>query len=196
MVGFFRTTGCRWLISSWAIWTEHASKPRRRRTSPASSTSGRLRKPGTCVRYARWGGSTMRNVIRPLAVIAAVVVTTAVTPVVDPPDVCLNGVTGLIETVDASWSGSNYNIRSTQVSLTGEQLSSTVLTSNAANDVDPRVVVTPSGDALVVWWRDLSTDALVYRKRSIGTGAWGPERPAGAANESNSRPRIVSFGGK
>lgn len=133
----------------------------------------------------------MHNAIRPLAVIAAIVLTTAVAPIVDPPDVSVNTVSGLIETVDAAWSGTNYNVRSTQVTSAGEQLSSTILTANTANDVDPRLTISPSGDVLVVWWRDLPTDAVIYRKRNLDTGAWGAEHAVGAGNESNSHPRLA-----
>ena len=111
----------------------------------------------------------MHNAIRPLAVIAAIVLTTAVASIVDPPDVSVNTVSGLIETVDAAWSGTNYNVRSTQVTSAGEQLSSTILTANTANDVDPRLTISPSGDVLVAWWRDLATDAVIYRKRALVT---------------------------
>jgi hypothetical protein len=133
----------------------------------------------------------MHRAIHPLAVIAAVVLASAVTPMVDAPDLCVNPISGLIETVDAAWSGSNYNVRSMQVTPTGDQVSSTVLSSNAANDVDPRVAVAPVGDVVVVWWRDLASDAVLYRKRSLATGVWGTEHAVGATYESNSRPRIV-----
>jgi hypothetical protein len=129
--------------------------------------------------------------VLPIAVIAAVVLTSAVTPVVDPPDICMNPISGLIETVDATWSGTNYNVRSMQVTPTGEQLSATALSSNDANDVDPRVAVAPDGDVVVVWWRDLATDAVIYKKRPVGSEVWGEEHTVGAAYESNSRPRLA-----
>jgi hypothetical protein len=138
----------------------------------------------------------MRNALRSLGVIVVFVLTTAVTPIVDPPDVCLNSSTGLIEAVDSTWSGTNYNVRSIQVSPKGEQLNSTLLTSNPANDMDPRVLVLPAGDVIVAFWRDLTNDALIYRKRGAATGAWGPERIAGASYESNSRPRLAYCNGK
>ena len=133
----------------------------------------------------------MHNAVRPLAVIAAIVLGSSVTPYVDPPDLSLNVVSGLIETVDAAWSGTNYNVRSTQVTPTGEQLASTILTSNTANDVDPRLAIASNGDVLVVWWRDLATDAVTYRKRALVTGVWGVEHAVGAGNESSSHPRIA-----
>lgn len=133
----------------------------------------------------------MHNAIRPFAVIAVVVLASAVAPTVDPPDVCMDTVSGFIETVDATWTGTNYNVRDTQVTPTGDLLSSTILTTNSANDVDPRLAITPGGDVLVVWWRDLTTDAVIYRKRTLATGVWGNEHTVGAGNESNSHPRIT-----
>lgn len=136
----------------------------------------------------------MHSSIRPCSVIAAIVLASAAALGVDPPDVRINGVSGLIEAVDATWSGSNFNVRHTLVTGAGQQRASFLLTTNAANNVDPRIAVAPNGDVVVAWWRDLATDALVYRKRSFTTGVWGLERAAGIASESNSRPRVVYAG--
>jgi hypothetical protein len=136
----------------------------------------------------------MHDAIRPISVIAAIVLTSAVAFGADPPDVRINNLSGLIETVDATWSGTNYNVRYTQVTSAGQQMTSTVLTVNSANDLDPRIAIAPNGDALVAWWRDMATDAVVYRKRAFATGAWTLEHAAGAANERNSRPRVVYAG--
>ncbi len=70
--------------------------------------------------------------------------------VVDPPDLKINAVSGLIETVDATWSGSNYNVRYTVVSTSGQQSSTLFLTSVPANDLDPRIAISSGGDAWVV----------------------------------------------
>ena len=133
----------------------------------------------------------MHDSIRRCSVIAGIVLTSAAAFGVDPPDLRINAVSGLIETVDATWSGSNYNVRYTQVTITGRQAASSLLTSNPSNDVDPRIANSPSGDVVVSWWRDLATDAVVYRKRSFATGAWSLERAAGLPNESSSHPRVV-----
>lgn len=138
----------------------------------------------------------MHNAIRPFAVIAAIVLASAVTPYADPPDLSVNVVSGLIETVDVVWTGSNYNVRCTQVTPTGEQVSSSVLTANTANDVDPRIAIASNGDVLVVWWRDLATDTVIYRKRALVSGVWGAEHAVGAAYESGSHPRVAYADGK
>jgi len=136
----------------------------------------------------------MHDAIRRYSVIAAIALASASAFGVDPPDLCVSTLSGLIETVDATWSGNNFNVRCTETTSTGQQVSSTLVTTNAANDVDPRVAIAPSGDVLVVWWRDLTKDALVYRKRSLATGIWGPERVAGATSEGNSHPRVAYDG--
>ena len=133
----------------------------------------------------------MHDAIRRCFVIAGIVLTSAAAFGVDAPDLRINAVSGFIETVDATWSGSNYNVRYTQMTSAGQQTASTLLTSNASNDVDPRIASAQSGDVVVSWWRDLATDAVVYRKRSFATGAWSPERTAGLPNESSSHPRVV-----
>ena len=115
---------------------------------------------------------------------------------VDPPDLEVNAVSGLIETVDATWSGSNYNVRYTVMNTSGFQSNSLLLSTNSHDDVDPRIAINPSGNAYVAWWRDQSVDAVVYRKHTYLTGAWSAERTVGLASESNSRPRVIYDGGK
>jgi hypothetical protein len=137
----------------------------------------------------------MPNAIRRSFVIAAVALSPAVAFCGDAPDVQINAVSGFVEVVDASWSGSNYNVRFTQAMTDGDPKGSTLLTSNAANDVDPRIAGAPSGDVVVVWWRDLKLDMVIYRKRSLATGVWGPERTVGRTTESGSHPRVAYLGG-
>ena len=134
----------------------------------------------------------MPRAIRPYA---AIVLASAGAFGVDPPDARVNPFSELIETVDTTWSGSNYNVRYTEGTPSGEQTGSYVLTTNAANDVDPRIASSSStGDAAVVWWRDLTTDAIVYRRHSYATNTWTPERIAGNTIKSNSHPRVVYAG--
>jgi hypothetical protein len=115
---------------------------------------------------------------------------------VDPPDLELNLVTSLIDTVDTTWSVNNYNVRFTEVKPTGEQTESFLLTSNPANDVDPRIACATNGDLVVAWWRDQTTDAVIYRKRSLVSGVWTLEQAAGVPTESASHPRVVYAGAK
>ena len=129
--------------------------------------------------------------IRSYCMAAAVALAPIALAGVDPPDVRINGTSGLIETVDATWSGTNYNVRYTVVDGSGLVSSSQLLTTHSADDLDPRIVISGTGNAYVAWWRDVATDVVVYRKHNFATGAWTYERPVGLATESNSRPRIV-----
>jgi hypothetical protein len=66
-----------------------------------------------------------------------------------------------------------------------------MLTTNASPDLDPRIASASNGDVVVVWWRDLKVDAVLYRARDFSTGIWSPERLVGRTTESGSRPRVV-----
>jgi len=136
----------------------------------------------------------MPDAIRPSLVIAAIVLASAASVTVDPPELRINPTSELIETVDATWSGSNFNVRHTQTTTSGEKETSILLTTNSANDLDPRIGIAPDGDVVVVWWRDLSVDKLIYRKRDVTTGLWGAERVVGVTTESSSRPRVIYVG--
>jgi len=129
-------------------------------------------------------------------VVATISLAAGAPPLVDPPDVELNATTGLIETVDSAWAGSNYNVRFTEATVAGELRTTSALTSHAANDLDPRISCSAKGDLVVVWWRDLSTDAVMFRSRAPQSALWAPERALGIASESASRPRIVQVGDK
>ena len=108
--------------------------------------------------------------IRTSWILATVGLAAAAQIAVDPPDVELNPATGLIEAVDATWAGNNYNVRFTEGTAAGEMTFSLSLTTHPANDLDPRIACTAKGDVVVVWWRDLTTDAIIYRKRTLGVG--------------------------
>lgn len=133
----------------------------------------------------------MHDAICRFSVIAGVVLTSAAAFGVAPPDLRVNEVSGFIETVDATWSGTNYDVRYTQGTSTGQQTSSFLLTSHASNDVDPRIASAPNGDVIVAWWRDLAPAAVVVRTRLFATGAWSLERTVGLPAESNSHPHVV-----
>ena len=129
--------------------------------------------------------------MRSFCVAAATVLVSIAVAGSDPPDVRIDALSGLIETVDATWSGTNYNVRYTALDTSGQVTSSQLLTTNSADDLDPRIVLSGTGNAYVAWWRDTATDLVVYRKRSYATGAWASEHSVGIATESNSRPRVV-----
>ena len=137
----------------------------------------------------------MRKAIGSCFVVAGVVLASAAALGADPPDLEVNPVTGVIEVVDAAWSGSNFNVRFSQVTAEGAPKGSTMLTSNSAPDVDPRIATAANGDVVVVWWRDAKIDVVLYRKRILSTGVWAAERAVGRTNESGSHPRVVFVGG-
>jgi len=120
----------------------------------------------------------------------------AATMGVDPPDLRVNEISGLIETVDATWSGSNYNVRYTVMNGAGVLSSSIFLSVNAADDLDPRIIINGVGDAYVSWWRDAAKDLVIYRKKTYATGVWAPEHTVGLNTESNARPRVALAFGK
>jgi hypothetical protein len=128
------------------------------------------------------------------AAVALIALASCAVFAVDPPDLRINTVSGLIEAVDATWSGANYNVRYTATDESGRQTASLLLTSNGKNDFDPRIAVSLEGDAWVTWWRDSSPNLIVYRKHVYATGVWEPERVVGDVAESDSRPRIAYFG--
>jgi len=132
--------------------------------------------------------------IRKGSMVAAIGLVSLLAWGVDAPDLRINLISGLIETVDATWSGTNYNIRYTVTSASGQQNNSLLISSNAADDLDPRIAINAVGDAYVAWWRDAATDSVIYRKHNYASGAWGSERAVGLATENNSRPRIVIAG--
>jgi len=134
--------------------------------------------------------------MRSFCVAAATALVSIAVAGVDPPDVRINSLSGLIETVDATWSGTNFNVRYTALDATGQVTNSQLLTTNTADDLDPRIVLSGAGNAYVAWWRDTAIDQVVYRKRNYATGAWTYEHIVGLATESNSRPRIVYAGDK
>jgi hypothetical protein len=137
----------------------------------------------------------IRVATRPFALFAAILLATAAAFGVDPPDLEINSLTGLVETVDATWSGSNFNVRYSVMSGVGSLASSTYLTTNAADDLDPRIAISATGDAYVAWWRDSANDKVLFRKKTYTNGVWTSEQTIGLTAESNSRPRITIAGG-
>lgn len=134
--------------------------------------------------------------MRSYCVAAAIALASIALAGVDPPDVRINGLSGLIETVDATWCGTNYNVRHTVIDGYGETTSSIFLSKHVADDLDPRIIISGAGNSYVAWWRDAATDLVSFRKRNYDTREWSSERTVGLSTESNSRPRLVYAGGK
>jgi hypothetical protein len=119
----------------------------------------------------------------------------AVTINLDPPDSQENGVSGVIETADTPWSGTNYDIRHVSAAGAGHLLVITTLTTDSHNDLGAHLVISSvNGDSWVAWWRDLPTDQVLVRKRNQATGAWAAERVQSVSTESCRRPSVVFDG--
>jgi len=115
----------------------------------------------------------------------------------DPPDSKVNAVTGSIETVDAPWAGTNFHVRHVITPGGGQPLHVTTLTSNALDDLGPRLAVDPSsGDSWVAWWRDDATDKVLVRKRSNATGSWSDEATLSSSSESSRHPSLAFDGAR
>lgn len=129
-----------------------------------------------------------------LTLVAVLCTATLVAHSTDPPDSAVNPVTGYIETTDAAIRGGSYDVRHVTDLGPGQPLETTYLSSDANDEVDSRILISPSGDTWVVWWRDGATDEVVFRKRAQSTGQWGPEKIASDESESASRPEVVLDG--
>jgi len=112
----------------------------------------------------------------------------------DPPDSELNPVSGKIETVDSSDDAGNYDLRFVADPGGGCARSIFPLTTDALDDLAPRLTITAEGDTWVVWWRDGEIDSVLARKRTLATDSWSEEITVGDKLESGSRPEIVHDG--
>lgn len=71
----------------------------------------------------------------------------------EPPDVAVNPVTGLVETVDV-WirDGEDTEVRHT-VHLNERKQINALISTASADDLGPRIAIDVAGDTMVVWWR-------------------------------------------
>ncbi len=114
----------------------------------------------------------------------------------DPPDVEINPQSGLIEVTDAFLDGGDYEIRHVVKPNSGPALVETVLTSDAAGDLGSRIDIKSDGETWVVWWRDSTTDEVLYRVRDYQTGAWTAEARISTPGVGSRHPEIVHDGTK
>lgn len=93
----------------------------------------------------------------------------------DPPDSALNSQSGYVETTDSTWQSGNYDVR--HVIDPGQGSSPVVVsvTQNPANDVSPRIAISPAGETWVVWCREGTPDQVVFRKRTLSSSVWETE---------------------
>lgn len=115
----------------------------------------------------------------------------------DPPDSRVNPATGAIETTDSTWSGSDFNVRHVVNAGGGQNLIVTVLTTDAHDDLGPRLAIdSRTGDSWVAWWRDTDTDHVLVRKRLQVSASWTSERLMSVATTGGRHPSIAFDGSK
>lgn len=111
-----------------------------------------------------------------------------------PPDSTVNPQTGFIETVDARWSGVNWEIRRSVDPGPGQSITNEDVCIDSNDDVDPRLDISAAGNTWVTWWRDLSTDQVHIRKHTLATKTWGSDRLISSENEDSHNPEIAYDG--
>ncbi len=116
-----------------------------------------------------------------------------VTLAVDPPDSVVRPETGNIETVDAVWNGSDYEIRHVTDPGKGQPLKTFVLTSTADDDLDPRIAIA-SGLTWTAWWREGAPDQVLIRKSNDMSITWGAARLVSESNEGSRHPQLAHDG--
>jgi hypothetical protein len=112
----------------------------------------------------------------------------------DAPDSEVNLATGQIESVDAEIAGQNYELRHTVDPGQGAPGETVLLTAAPENDLRPRMAITPTGTAWVVWWRDAAVGVVLCRQRVAGV--WQAERTLSVSGETSRKPEITVFDGQ
>jgi len=112
----------------------------------------------------------------------------------DPPDAEVNPKNGYIETTDATWETSQYDIRhvSDPGGGLGRDLSS--VSTDPLDDMAPRLAISSDGDTWVTWYRDGTVDKVYVRKRTYPGGSWDDELLVSEKTENSRRPEIVHDG--
>jgi hypothetical protein len=112
-----------------------------------------------------------------------------------PPMSRLNPRLSSIETTDAEWTSTDYEIRYVVSTEDGGTSEVVRLTDNDVDDLSPAITSDPtSGNTWIVWWRDGATDTVLVRKRNAETGIWSPEQILSSPGE-NSRSPSTAFDG-
>lgn len=113
----------------------------------------------------------------------------------DPPDSEVNPLTGAVETLDSTWTGSSWDIRHTLVPVTGPTVTAT-LASTSADELAPRIAIEPDGRTVAAWWREGSEGDVLIRVRPTSSSSWDPVRGLEAAGEDARRPELLVHGGE
>ena len=112
----------------------------------------------------------------------------------DPPDSAVNPRDGAIETADSSWAGSNFSVRHTINSGRGRAPIVFEVSTEQAEDPEPRLAVNANGDTWVTWWQHTPTSQVFIRKRAYSTGAWSNSRLVSESGEIGTHARIAHDG--
>jgi hypothetical protein len=128
-----------------------------------------------------------------LAVLSASSLGLAAAQASDPPASRLNPRTGHVETVDTVRDGDHDEVRHT-VDDGSSKPESELITSSTDDDRHPRIAISSSGDAWVVWYRDSTIRLVLARKHSHDTGTWSSERLLSDATEPSSFPVVAHDG--
>lgn len=110
------------------------------------------------------------------------------------PDAKVNLLSGEIEIVDPVWAGDNYDIR--YVVTPGDETDAFDVTTHPADDLRPRMIIAPNGDAYVVWWRDVATPQVLLRRHQHADGSWSAETILSSADRPGRDPEIVHDGSR
>jgi hypothetical protein len=109
----------------------------------------------------------------------------------DPPDSDVNPQTGSIETVDSVESTGQSDVRHAVDPGQGGPRVLEILTTSTLDDLSPRIAIDTDGDSWVVWWREGTTDEVLYRVRDLGTGTWSAEQTISDTEDDSRNPEIA-----
>jgi hypothetical protein len=110
----------------------------------------------------------------------------------DPPDAKVNPVSNHIEIVDPVWAETNYDIR--YVVNPGRTATTVELATDPADDLRPRLALSQSGDAWVVWWRNGSTPQVLVRTHDHTSDTWSAEVALADPSTPGRNPEVVHDG--
>jgi hypothetical protein len=115
----------------------------------------------------------------------------------EPPDSQVNPLNCEIYTVSTGPSPDrprDVNVEFTIDPGPGVARSTTQITSDARDDLAPKIAVAENGDAWVVWWRDLPVDRVLLRGREFSTESWTDEVSVSRADAASRNPEIIFDG--
>ena len=115
----------------------------------------------------------------------------------EPPDSQVNPLNCEIHTVSTAPNPERHNDINVEFTIDpgpGLARSTIQITSNARDDLAPKIAIADDGINWVVWWRDASTDHVLIRERNYLTEEWSEEISLSESNESSRNPEIIYDG--